>query len=86
LAPQTEASIAVAREFNANIRKLAERLDDVGDGDETEYGFLCECGCGKAIALPLAAFVAGGAWLATHNQQPVPAAASGPQPASKAGG
>ena len=66
LAPKTEASIAVAREFNANIRKLAERLDD--DGDETEYVFLCQCGCGRAIALTLAAFVASGAWLATHTQ------------------
>jgi len=67
LAPKTKASTAVARDFNANIRKLAERLDDVGD--ETEYVFLCECGCGSAIALTLAAFVAGGAWLATHDQQ-----------------
>ena len=68
MAPKTEASIAVAREFNANIRELAERLDDDA-ADETEYVFLCECGCGAAIALTLAAFVAGGAWVAgpTHH-------------------
>jgi hypothetical protein len=67
LAPKTESSIAVAREFNANIRKLAEILD--GAGDQTEYVFLCECGCGTAVALTLAAFVASGAWVAgpTHR-------------------
>ena len=64
--PKNEAGAAVARTFNANVRRVAESFQDES-GDQ--YVFLCECGCGTPLTLALAVFVVSGAWVAGHPEQ-----------------
>jgi hypothetical protein len=64
-----ESASELAKAFNRELRGLAERLNVPGDEDEA-YGFWCEDGCGGAVALTLAAYLAaGGAWLDGHDPE-----------------
>jgi hypothetical protein len=54
----------LARRLNEQIVRVAEMLPGA---TEHEYGFTCECGCGKTVLLSLATFVEGGAWIAGHK-------------------
>ena len=53
--------------LNQQIRQLADRLPGARD-ESHKYGFACECGCGKIVALSAAEFDGnGGAWADGHE-------------------
>lgn len=61
------AAATVAREVNAVIREMAERLDTIAH-DERPVGFLCECGCLAIVPATVAQYdAADGAWLEEHE-------------------
>jgi hypothetical protein len=57
------------RDWNERVRGLAEGLQDSA---ETKFGFSCECGCGKLVALTAREFDANGAWADGHNPDTTP--------------
>jgi hypothetical protein len=55
------------RALNQQIRLLADRLPGKDDPNH-KYGFSCECGCGKIVALSAGTFDReGGAWAEGHR-------------------
>jgi hypothetical protein len=60
------AAAAIARQTNAYIREMAERLDAVARGEQP-VGFICECGCmGIVEATPTEYASADGALVEGH--------------------
>ena len=55
------------RALNQQIRLLADKLPGATDPNHV-YGFSCECGCGKIVALSALEFDRqGGAWADGHR-------------------
>jgi hypothetical protein len=54
------------RALNDQIRQLADRLPGANDPSHL-YGFSCECGCGKIVALSVGDFDREGAWAEGHR-------------------
>jgi hypothetical protein len=55
------------RALNRQIRQLASLLPGAKDPDHV-YGFSCECGCGRIVALSASEFDRrGGAWAEGHR-------------------
>jgi prepilin-type processing-associated H-X9-DG protein len=52
------------RDWNGRVRRLADSLPDSA---ETKFGFSCQCGCGKVVALTSGNFDANGAWADGHK-------------------
>lgn len=63
-----ETSLTQPRE---RARRLNEQIVRVGrmlrGGDDHQYVFNCQCGCGETIALPLTTFQHTGAWIDGHE-------------------
>jgi hypothetical protein len=55
------------RALNEQIRHMADLLPGAKDPHHV-YGFSCECGCGRIVALSAAEFDRqGGAWAQSHR-------------------
>jgi hypothetical protein len=57
----------VAQLVNAEIRKAADAEVLSHGVAEDKYGFMCDCGCGGMVEIPLALYDAEGAWIDGHR-------------------
>ena len=57
------------RDWNEQVRQLADSLPDSA---ETKFGFSCQCGCGRVVALTSRNFDANGAWSEGHKPEAPP--------------
>jgi hypothetical protein len=52
------------KDWNEQVRRLADNLPR---SEETKFGFSCQCGCGRVVALNSRNFDANGAWADGHK-------------------